>query len=642
MAAKKRKTAGGKPAAGKKKEDCLLNNTPSGGKKQGNKKKPRDFVDAEFEVVEDSSQVDDQAMAEAVQSVNEQTTEWSGFKGTEEEAEAYKKAAAGDGGRKVPAEQSNSEWDKSREELEAGIKEQKAAEQASGEAEAASDDFIEKVRKTLLPLSVDEYEQARLELAKKTFKVRTAWLDKVFSDLQPDNAGQSLGAGVPIVFEEPEPWTEPVDGAALLTEISSTIKRFLILPDEGADIMALYAVFTYIFKAFGICPLLIFLSAIMRSGKTLAETIMSFLCNKSIAVSNISEAVLYRVVTRDEPTLIMDELDALFGQKKSDKSEATRALLNSGQTIFTAFVLRCNPQTFEPEMFSTYCPKICAAIKTLPATIMDRGFVLHLERKKPSEKVERFSKVKVDPAFGILRSKVQRWVNDNREQLKTIEPALPPGLSDREVDNLEPLFAVAQAAGPEWITRASKSALFLSAKSAEEGEAAIMLLEDIYNYFSKHEKDRVSSKDLADYLGELEVRPWPEWRKDKPISPRQIASILKPFNISPSPIRIDGLPTKGYDKKNFVDAWGRYLNGYAVTEDDNSIQNKDLKRNRKVTVTDTIGYEKESVTDPKSYGYTTVTPGEQVNSIRDKDIENQEKKCNRVTDKNGVPGGAKI
>ena len=517
---KKKNTPAGS-GAGAKKAKTYLKDTKSKVKGQG-----ADFTDVEFEVVEEGQQQEDQAAwADRYKPVSEKTDEeWT--------------------------EDTKKDREKNKEKLE---------------TEEKKEEFLKSIISDIENLTEIEYERDRKDIAKK-HGVRVRWVDTIYGQLHPGKNDKGPSAGVPIVFEEPEPWAEAVDGSNLLSEISSTIKRFLILPDEGADIMALYVVFTYIFKEFGICPLLIFLSAIMRSGKTLAETIMSFLCNKSIAVSNISEAVLYRVVTRDEPTLIMDELDALFGQKKSDKSEATRALLNSGQTISTAFVLRCNPQTFEPEMFSTYCPKICAAIKTLPATIMDRGFVLHLVRKKPNEKVERFSKVKPDPVFKILRSKIQRWVNDSRDQIKNIEPALPPGLSDREVDNWEPLLAIAEAVGSKWITRGSKAALFLSAKSAEEGEAAIMLLEDVHNYFSNYKTDRVSSKDLADHLGELEVRPWPEWRKEKPISPRQIASILKPFNIAPSPIRINGLPTKGYDRKNFIDAWGRYLNGYAVTE----------------------------------------------------------------------------
>jgi hypothetical protein len=43
----------------------------------------------------------------------------------------------------------------------------------------------------------------------------------------------------------------------------------------------------------------------------------------------MSDAVLYRLVEREQPTLLWDEVDGLFGTKARDR-EDTRKLLNAG------------------------------------------------------------------------------------------------------------------------------------------------------------------------------------------------------------------------------------------------------------------------------------------------------------------------
>ncbi|MBW8003124.1 MAG: DUF3631 domain-containing protein [Planctomycetes bacterium] len=498
-------------------------------------------------------------------------------------------------------------------------------------------DIPEAILSDIEDLTGNEYEFKRKEIAKK-YKVRALVLDAWFLQLHPQKKESESSNGIPILFDNHEPFNQPVDGAALLDEISTTIKRFLILPDEAADTMALYVIFTYIFQDFGIAALLCFISAIKRCAKTRAEIIMSFLCCRPLAVSNISEAALFRTITKYEPTLILDELDAVFKQK-SDKAEALRGLLNSGQTKATAFTLRCDPVTFDPVLFSTFGPKIGAAIKGLPETIMDRSFVIHLERKKPSEKVDRLSIVNPDPIFKILRSKIQKWVNDNREQIKNIEPALQPELTDRETDNWGPLLAIAETAGEKWVKRATRAALFLSSENTEEGEVAVMLLEDIYNYFDGRETDRVSSVDLAAWLGEMEHRPWPEWKKEKSITPRQIAQILKPFRIGPSKFRINEIQIKGYRKENFLDPWDRYIIGTTVPEEDNSLTHKDLPCSPSGTGTDPKG---TSGTDPKSTSTTTVPHGKQSKSLQQKELEQTEKERYRGTDKNPPSGRIKL
>ena len=70
----------------------------------------------------------------------------------------------------------------------------------------------------------------------------------------------------------------------------------------------------------------------------------------------------------------------------------------------------------------------------------------------------------------------------------------------------------------------------------------------------------MASDALVKALGDLEDRPWPEWRNGKPITARQLARLLEPFKIRPGNLRMpNGTVAKGYKVSAFDDAFARYL-----------------------------------------------------------------------------------
>ena len=62
-----------------------------------------------------------------------------------------------------------------------------------------------------------------------------------------DDAGMQ---GRAISFPEPEPWPEPVDGAALLDEIAATLKRYVVMGEQARHSAALWVVHTYLLDCF--------------------------------------------------------------------------------------------------------------------------------------------------------------------------------------------------------------------------------------------------------------------------------------------------------------------------------------------------------------------------------------------------------
>src|SRR5713101_7250181 len=178
------------------------------------------------------------------------------------------------------------------------------------------------------------------------------------------NSG-GAGSGRCLLFADPEPWPEAVDGAALLDDLAHTYRRFVSLPDGGAEALALWIVLTYALDAFDVAPILALCSPLKRCGKTTTEDLTAALAKRALAAANITAAALYRTVEHFTPTLIVDEADTFLLNNL-----ALRGIINSGHARATACVVRSIGH--EPRLFSTWGARMIALIGRLPATLEDR------------------------------------------------------------------------------------------------------------------------------------------------------------------------------------------------------------------------------------------------------------------------------
>ncbi len=82
---------------------------------------------------------------------------------------------------------------------------------------------------------------------------------------------------------------------------------------------------------------------------------------------------------------------------------------------------------------------------------------------------------------------------------------------------------------------------------------------------------RVATADILLELRALEDRPWPEWKDGKPLTARQLATLLKRYGIKSSrnALLIDGKQVRGYEVgAPFEDAFRRYANRLQPSSDD--------------------------------------------------------------------------
>ena len=219
--------------------------------------------------------------------------------------------------------------------------------------------------------------------------------------------------------------------------------------------------------------------------------------------------------------------------------------------------IRTTGDDYEPRRFRTWGAKAIALIGKLPATLESRAIHLELCRIGPGETITPIRSDRLQH-FEPLARQAARWAEDHVDELKLSDPDMPAVVTGLRADNWRHLIAIADVVGGIWSGRARKAAETLSAGRLEE-TAGIMLLSDVRDIFTERGINRISSADLAVALTQIETRPWPEWSKGKPITPRQIANLLAPFRIAPATIRTETATLKGYHQDQFIDAFERYL-----------------------------------------------------------------------------------
>jgi hypothetical protein len=366
-------------------------------------------------------------------------------------------------------------------------------------------------------------------------------------------------------------WPEAVDGPELMAEVVAALRRYIVFPSpEAADAVALWALFTHLHDAGEFSILLIISSPTRGSGKTRLLEVLSFLVARPWKVLSPSDAVLFRKVHKEHPTLLLDEADNI---RWADR-EGLVAMLNGGFSRAGAVVARCvgeraNLDTFD---FSVWCPKALACIKThLPDTTMSRSLVIPMRRRKRDEPVDKLREQRARTFLEPIRQRLARWASDYMSDVVAAEPRIPDALSDRAGDAWTPLLAIAEVLGGEWPERAQRAVLHLSGADTELQGDKERLLADIRQVFEESGQEKMFSAHLAKALTEIEGSPWAEWKGPKGFTPTALAYQLAPFQIWSRSTRIGGESKKGYHRAAFADAWARYLpaEGHTVTRDEN-------------------------------------------------------------------------
>lgn len=417
----------------------------------------------------------------------------------------------------------------------------------------------------LATLPTLEYERRRQGKA-KCYGISAVRLDRLVKERRE---GGKAGEETPppaeaLPFEETEPWPEPVDAAALLDEIETIIARFIVCDPPVRVAATLWPAFTWFIDVVQVAPIALITAPEKACGKTQLLAIFTRLCARAMPSSGITAPAFFRAIERLRPSLMIDEGDSFL-----PNNEELRGVINSGHTRETAYIIRTVGEEHIPATFSTWGAKAIAGIRVekIAPTITDRSIKLPMRKKLKTEKVERLRRADPD-LFPVLRRKLARFAEDAADAVKQAQAEVPDleALTDRQMDNWEPLLAIAQAAGGAWPAKAREAALALSRVGEESAGTGPELLANIYAVFQEQKQDpfasaeKIATADLLKALCENEEWRWATYNKGRPIAARQVAAILKGYGINSTNVNLGGdKRPKGYIKADFEDAFARYI-----------------------------------------------------------------------------------
>ena len=348
-----------------------------------------------------------------------------------------------------------------------------------------------------------------------------------------------------------EPWPEPVDIGALLTEVMARLRCYVVVHDDaGAIAIVLWICFAWLHEIAKHSPILLLTGADGDEGKTTACGVVNFLTPRALRAAELTGPTFFHIIDQLHPTLIVDDADRLL-PRRPDLTH----LINVSWTPGTKIPRQHHGVT---RWYDVFCAKVISGVNVqLAKTTATRCIKIRFLPKLPHENVEEFGNID-DETFQTLRRKLARWAADNAGALRDSKPVLPPGSNNRLAQNWRLQLAIADLAGGAWPKLARQAAVKLSRQRRDPSEGKRLLLE-FYNLFAARGRyltsDEVQTALVADKNSE-----WADFHGHGPISQRQIALLLDPYEIDPDVIHPPGrAAARGYRAEQFETAFRHYL-----------------------------------------------------------------------------------
>lgn len=175
----------------------------------------------------------------------------------------------------------------------------------------------------------------------------------------------------------PTPGSTGPHGAALLDAVHAALTRYVCLPSPRAtDAVVLWMAASHAQPAWTHAPRLV-IQGPRAAGKSRLLDTLAALCHDPLITVNASPAAVFRQITQDPPTLLVDEADTLL-RVHTGTSDTWRGLLTAGCQRRPA--LRYDATTGRVVEIPTFAMAALAGIDPIPAGIEDRAVVLHLRR----------------------------------------------------------------------------------------------------------------------------------------------------------------------------------------------------------------------------------------------------------------------
>jgi hypothetical protein len=130
----------------------------------------------------------------------------------------------------------------------------------------------------------------------------------------------------------PNYFPDPYATTTLLADTYAFLRRFLVADDSALVAGALWIAHTHAFEHADATPRLSIRSAEAESGKTRWLESLKLLVRGPVFMVGVSDAALFRLVERGNCTVLLDDIDTVFGPKARDR-EDLRGLLDAATNV---------------------------------------------------------------------------------------------------------------------------------------------------------------------------------------------------------------------------------------------------------------------------------------------------------------------
>ena len=352
----------------------------------------------------------------------------------------------------------------------------------------------------------------------------------------------------------------------LLGEVRDWFARYVfVLRDSDLDLLALWAVHTWVCEETYTTPRLLIDSPVPGSGKTTLLEHFGRLCKNPVQMAAVSSsAMLARLTANEIRTLLIDEADRALNPKKPGVEDLI-AILNSGyKRGGTRPVLVASKSDWVVEEMPTFSPVAIAGNSPLiPEDTRSRCLVVRLMPDR-NGRVRESDWEAIEPIARELSSKIQRVMEAHKDQIRDSSPDLPSGCVNRLKERWKPLKRVAAVASADWAKRVDQLILadLESARElAESGDVQLspnlQLAKDLFEIY--HTEPEFSP---TNHLVARLIRHNPDqWSSasyyGKDLTPQRFGRILSnAFGVN-SLRWSDPARSRGYHKRQFIVIWNQ-------------------------------------------------------------------------------------
>ena len=245
------------------------------------------------------------------------------------------------------------------------------------------------------------------------------------------------------------------DAGDVFQRLCRAIDYYLDLPGKSAagtaSTLALWTILSYGYHAWPAVPYL-YLGGPLGSGKSRVFEILSRLCFRPLATSNLTAASLFRSLHAFGGTLLLDEAERLKKGQDPDVGEILSMLLAGYKRGGSA--LRLEPigdSGFKTVSFDVFSPKALACIAGLPPALASRAITITMFRAAPgSDKPRR--RIDAHPSrWAALRDDLHALALEHGPRFLELADRTDvcPAMSGRDFELWQPILALAS-----WIEEA--------------------------------------------------------------------------------------------------------------------------------------------------------------------------------------------